>query len=383
MKIVWHSNSPWMPTGYGQQTALFAPRIAALGHDVAISSYCGLQGHPMEWNGLTVWPNGQEQYSNDVLLPRAANHFAGEPGAVLTLCDVWVLTARNLRPVPTACWFPVDCTPLSTMDREWFEQSGATPLAMSRHAQRMLIDAGHDPHYVPHGVDTAVFAPADRTSARNALGVPADAFVIGMNAANKGTSPSRKAFAQQFEAFARLHRKHSDVVLFCHTQIDSAQGLDLAALVDQLGINDAVVWPHQYAYASGHLNQTYVAAMYNACDVVTNASYAEGFGLAIVEAQACGTPVVVTDASSMPELCGAGWVVGGDRYWHAGHKAWWRSPNVTELARTYEKAYQGGAARRRVKAREFALAYDVDRVLEDHWVPALKTLEQAAETKAA
>ena len=27
-KLLWHSNAPWAPTGYGQQTGLFAPRLA-------------------------------------------------------------------------------------------------------------------------------------------------------------------------------------------------------------------------------------------------------------------------------------------------------------------------------------------------------------------
>ena len=37
MKILWHSNAPFVPTGYGQQTATFAPLLNASGHDVAVS----------------------------------------------------------------------------------------------------------------------------------------------------------------------------------------------------------------------------------------------------------------------------------------------------------------------------------------------------------
>jgi len=45
-KILWHSVAPWAPTGYGQQTALFAPRIASLENvDLAISSGFGLEGY--------------------------------------------------------------------------------------------------------------------------------------------------------------------------------------------------------------------------------------------------------------------------------------------------------------------------------------------------
>ena len=49
MKILWHSNSPWARTGYGTQTALWVPRLAELGHEIAISAFHGLQGSPIPW----------------------------------------------------------------------------------------------------------------------------------------------------------------------------------------------------------------------------------------------------------------------------------------------------------------------------------------------
>ncbi len=33
MRILWHSNAPFLKTGYGQQTAIWAPRLRDLGHD--------------------------------------------------------------------------------------------------------------------------------------------------------------------------------------------------------------------------------------------------------------------------------------------------------------------------------------------------------------
>lgn len=384
MKILLHSNAPWIPSGYGQQTALFAPRIASLGHDVEISAFSGLAGHAMTWNGFTVHPAGEQQFGNDVLPLRSQHFFGDDLGIVITLCDVWVLDPDIAKDISMASWFPVDCAPLSRVDRDWFERSTSVPITMSRHGEKMALEAGLAPLYVPHGIDTNVFAPVDdRSVLREALGIPTDAFVIGMNAANKSMEPSRKAFCQQFEAFARLRRKHSDALMFCHTRVESQYGVSLDPLLRDLGIADAVLFTDQYAYTHGLTKPEYLAAMYGACDLVTNASYGEGFGLAIIEAQACGTPVVVTDASAMPELVGAGWTVRGDRYWNPVHEAWWKAPSVDDLARVYRKAYDGQAAKRREQAREFALTYDADRVLVDHWKPALELLEQAVEAKAA
>ena len=44
MKILIHSNAPWVPSGYGSQVMLMLPRLRALGHEVAVSSFYGLSG---------------------------------------------------------------------------------------------------------------------------------------------------------------------------------------------------------------------------------------------------------------------------------------------------------------------------------------------------
>jgi glycosyltransferase involved in cell wall biosynthesis len=93
----------------------------------------------------------------------------------------------------------------------------------------------------------------------------------------------------------------------------------------------------------------------NACDAGLQATRAEGFGLPLIEFQACGVPVITTDASAMTELCGAGWLVDGEPYWNDGHLAWWCTPHVGGITAALEQAYAGGAALAG-KARAFALA---------------------------
>jgi glycosyltransferase involved in cell wall biosynthesis len=45
-----------------------------------------------------------------------------------------------------------------------------------------------------------------------------------------------------------------------------------------------------------------MAHLYNSLDVLMNASSGEGFGVPIIEAQACGVPVLTHNATSMTEL---------------------------------------------------------------------------------
>jgi glycosyltransferase involved in cell wall biosynthesis len=50
--------------------------------------------------------------------------------------------------------------------------------------------------------------------------------------------------------------------------------------------------------------------LYNAAKLFVLPSFYEGFGLPPLEAMACGTPVIVSDTSSLPEVVGdAGWLV--------------------------------------------------------------------------
>ena len=258
--------------------------------------------------------------------------------------------------------------------REFLEISGARPIAFTRFAQDALAEAGLDALYVPHGIDTTVFRPSPRAEARAALGISEDVFLVGMVAANKGSSPARKGWDEAFQAFAEFHRQHPDSRLYLHTELQAAIGLHLPTLVQACGIPaEAVIACDQYRYIVGAHPPEYLALAYSAMDVLLNPAYGEGFGIPIVEAQACGTPVIATDWTAMPELVGAGWLVDGDRLWTA-QGSWWKRPRVGEIVEALEVAY-AEQGKHGEAAREFALAYDARLVMDERWTPALAELE--------
>jgi FkbM family methyltransferase len=369
-----------MGSGYGQQTALIAPRIAALGHDVALSCMTGMTGQPTRWEGLTCLPGGYTVYSNDVLAGHARSFFGTGPGLVLILYDAWAVDPAAVRGLATAVWSPVHSWPMSHGDKLFYGTTGALPVAMSRYGQRVMTEFGLQPVYVPHGVDTAVFRPLDaagRAAARQALKVPGDAFLIAVVAANKGTNPPRKAWGEQFQAFKVFRERHGDAILYCHSLANSPHGIDLRPAAASLGIEKHVMFSADYPQTAGLFGEGYVAGLMGAADVFSNPSYGEGFGLPAVEAQACGTPVAVGDNSGQAELCGAGWKVDGQPYWVTEESAWWHAPSIKGIVKAWEKAYQHrGDARLRARAREFALRYDADLVVAQYWKPALDMLEQ-------
>ncbi len=71
---------------------------------------------------------------------------------------------------------------------------------------------------------------------------------------------------------------------------------------------------HSFVRILGELSDEQLVAIYNLADVFVLPSFWEGFGLPILEAMACGTPVVASNRSSLPEVVGkAGFLFDPDR----------------------------------------------------------------------
>ncbi len=68
-------------------------------------------------------------------------------------------------------------------------------------------------------------------------------------------------------------------------------------LVEELGLSEHIVFP-------GYLPQEDLPLWYNASDLFVYPSHFEGFGLPVLEAMACGTPVITSNVSSLPEVAG-------------------------------------------------------------------------------
>lgn len=382
MKILWHSNAPWAPTGYGSQTGLFAPLLRDAGHDVAISALWGLAGRSIDYQGMKVYP-GDMDLGNEWLPFCALDHGDGDPNSVqvITLMDVWPLHSKFFRELNLASWCPVDHFPLPPQVFGYFDRTDATPIAMSQFGVEQIRAAGLDPLYVPHGVDTQQLRPLDPAAFRAEQLIDPDAFVVGMVAANRGAAPARKAFPAAFQAFGRFHEKHPDSILYLHTEIASSNGLDLVAWLELSGIpKEAVrVTPQSDLFMGVEYDR--MALVYSNFDVLLQPSYGEGFGVPIVEAQACGTPVIVNNFSAMPELCGAGWKVEGIPVVHEAQRSWWQAPHVGSIIDALEDAYNH-AGDMRDQAREFALGYDIHKVMAEHWTPVLAELERRMKPKA-
>jgi glycosyltransferase involved in cell wall biosynthesis len=105
----------------------------------------------------------------------------------------------------------------------------------------------------------------------------------------------RKALAEQLFAFAMFHKKYTDSYLYLHTQDHHLLGgYNLKVLLQSVGLDESsVIVADQHQLIMGYPEKA-LAAIYTASDVLLSATYGEGFGVPVIEAQACGTPVVAT-----------------------------------------------------------------------------------------
>jgi glycosyltransferase involved in cell wall biosynthesis len=381
--LLFHSNAPWSPTGYGQQTAIFAPRLAEH-YKTSISAFYGLEANAIPWKGIPVLPGMAGLYGNEHILEHVKAVFGDDlrSGLVFTLMDVWVLDLEVWGQLNTAAWVPVDHEPCPQPVRDYFD-TGVPPIAMSRFGQRMLED--FDPLYCPHGIETSVYKAHDQRESREYLGLPQDCFLVGMVAANKG-NPSRKCFQEAFQAFRELHSRHKDAHLYLHTEATGRfQGVHIPQLLHATGVPGRTVHlSDQYRTVHLPFKDDHMARVYSAMDVLLMPSAGEGFGLPSVEAQACGVPVIVSDFSAQPELVGAGWTVGGTKHYTA-IGSWQIRPDVSEIADALKAAYgmsKAGKEAAAKKARAKAEEYDADVVFSDYMLPALKAAAQRYEDRA-
>ncbi len=182
---------------------------------------------------------------------------------------------------------------------------------------------------VPESVSRADFVTVDSENTRNdvvtLLDVPDDKVEVIYGAVDPGfqrvtDQPRLEAIRRKYRLYFRfiLHvgmiepRKNLIRLIQAYAQFREATGLphklvlagklgwlyqDIFREIEELSLGDEVVFP-------GFVPDSDLPALYSLADAFAYPSLYEGFGLPPLEAMACGTPVVCSNTSSLPEAVG-------------------------------------------------------------------------------
>jgi glycosyltransferase involved in cell wall biosynthesis len=287
------SHNPLLTTGYGRVAEVLASSLAAAGHQVAVLAL-GYEGQAF------AGPYRLLRWSATEAVDEIAAAIDSErPDVLLTIGDPWMYERvpgfPQRRHVRWLAYFPVDGYPLPAAWRSWVAAVDV-PVVFCEFSRRVVTEAtAISPRVIHHGVDIATFAPRNKSITKARVGVDGK-FVVGTVAANQ----QRKNLPALFRAFAEFAREKDDVILYLHTRIAGGYW-EIDELADRFGIEPKTRATLNLDPLRG-VSDDVLATIYNAMDVFVLPTMAEGFGLPIIESQACGVPALVTDFSACSEL---------------------------------------------------------------------------------
>jgi glycosyltransferase involved in cell wall biosynthesis len=226
---------------------------------------------------------------------------------VLTLHDEWTYTGHCGYALQCSGWLGAcgSCPDLSRPPRILQDSTAAnlgvkrtiwrdarvhvvTPSQwlMQRATRSILAPAMASSHVIPNGIDTHVFAPGDKLAARAHLGLPIDARVL-LFVANSGTgNPYKDGSTMEKAVAAMTGRKELSRLILLVVGGDGSI---------------AAVEPGRRISVPYQRDPRELARYYQAADLYLHAAHGDNFPLVVLEALACGTPVVATAIGGIPE----------------------------------------------------------------------------------
>lgn len=114
-----------------------------------------------------------------------------------------------------------------------------------------------------------------------------------------GNTDPRKNTQRVFQAYTLYLKKSTKQLPLIVTGLSQST---ITRILVELGLEDI----GQHIISTGYVPGDDLPYLYNSAFVFLNPSLREGFGIPILESMACGTPVITSNISSMPEVAGEG-----------------------------------------------------------------------------
>lgn len=385
MRIAILSNPPDLHYGYSVLSKNLLLRLRDAGHEMALIDNCGGIASMYDWMGIPIYPTGSSRYPEKLFFQHAKDFNAD---IILSIFDMFVLSEfheimRDNHEIQWVAYSPVDTEHI--IPRYVDVLKGAYRIIpMSKHGESELKEKLPDNTVdeIPGGVDTKVFKPLwdslkEKSEWKEKLGLSPDNFLVFWAGDSRGVRKSVAENLEGFKIFAENNKKLNPILLV-HSRIfaQDPTSFDIQYQCDALGITDIVKSTDQYSFDKGGATEQELAEMYNAADIYLHCSRGEGLGLMPLEANACGTPVVFTNATSMPEYSvGAG--VEPHIWCMEQHNVRKAIPHPKDIAAALENlAESAPSIQDRDRCVKHAEKYDWDIIIKKHWLPFLEKLEK-------
>jgi glycosyltransferase involved in cell wall biosynthesis len=148
----------------------------------------------------------------------------------------------------------------------------------------------------PHGADPFFLeepTPKELAAVESRFGSGPFFLYVGALAPHKNLTGIARAFAR----FRRHAGTDGTRLIIVGTPFGRYRESELVPLIRELGLTQSVV-------LAGFVDDVLLRALYRRAIALLLPSFAEGFGLPLLEAMACGTPILTSNTTAMPEIAG-------------------------------------------------------------------------------
>ena len=198
-------------------------------------------------------------------------------------------------------------------------------------------------HVIPEGVDPLIFRPKEATP--DDMTRPFRFLCVGKWEVRKGVADLALAFAREFGPVEPV-----ELILHCFNPY--LRGFDIGLALESLKLPS-----HAPIRTSNPLTLPRLVALYGACDALVHPAKAEGWGLPIIEALACGIPAIATNYSAHTEFLNDdnGYLVDvkqmirvDDPFFYGVEEPLgvWAQPDLDHLQVLMRRAFENGSERR-------------------------------------